>query len=73
MVTEAFRANAGIVGAKLVDWDRTDVLRGVGMGIDKFGFVVPRPINGDARSSTLPSPSKSAARIRWIVGSVVIG
>ena len=41
MVTEAFRANAGIVGAKLVDWDRTDVLRGVGMGIDKFGFVVP--------------------------------
>jgi GT2 family glycosyltransferase len=41
MVTEAFRANAGVVGAKLVDWDQPDVLLGVGDEVDKFGFVVP--------------------------------
>ena len=41
MVEEAFRSNAGIVGAKLVDWDHPDLLRSVGASVDKFGFGWP--------------------------------
>ena len=41
MVEEAFRSNAGIVGAKLVDWDDPEHLRSVGSSIDKFGFEWP--------------------------------
>ncbi len=41
MVTEAFRSNAGVVGAKLVDWDDAERLRSVGGSIDKFGFLAP--------------------------------
>lgn len=41
LVEEAFRSNAGIVGAKLVDWDEPDHLRSVGGSIDKFGFWWP--------------------------------
>lgn len=37
MVAESFRANAGIVGAKLVDWDEPGVLRSVGYGVDVYG------------------------------------
>ena len=37
MVAEAFRANAGVVGAKLVDWDDEAVLRSVGLAVDVFG------------------------------------
>ena len=38
LVSEAFRANAGIVGPKLVDWDRHDELRSVGYSVDPYGF-----------------------------------
>ncbi|HMY86566.1 MAG TPA: glycosyltransferase family 2 protein [Microthrixaceae bacterium] len=41
MVAEAFRANAGVVGAKLVDWDDEHVLRSVGLAVDVFGSSVP--------------------------------
>lgn len=41
LVSEAFRENAGIVGAKLVDWDRPDRLRSMGARIDKFGVLAP--------------------------------
>lgn len=41
MVEEAFRSNAGIVGAKLVDWDDPEHLRSVGSSVDKFGFEWP--------------------------------
>ncbi|MEZ5320805.1 MAG: glycosyltransferase [Microthrixaceae bacterium] len=41
MVEEAFRSNAGIVGGKLVEWDRPDRLLSVGGTIDKFGFEWP--------------------------------
>ncbi|HVE94894.1 MAG TPA: glycosyltransferase [Acidimicrobiales bacterium] len=41
LVEEAYRSNAGVVGAKLVDWDRHDVLSSVGLAIDKTGVVAP--------------------------------
>ncbi|MDQ1468398.1 MAG: hypothetical protein QOH10_2813, partial [Actinomycetota bacterium] len=37
MVEEAYRSNAGIVGPKLVDHERPDVLLEVGMAIDHYG------------------------------------
>ena len=42
LVAEAFRANAGIVGPKLVDWDDPQVLRSVGLAVDRFG--APREV-----------------------------
>ena len=39
LVAEAFRANAGIVGPKLVDWDRPEQLRSVGLMVDPYGFA----------------------------------
>jgi GT2 family glycosyltransferase len=42
LVEEAYRSNAGIVGPKLVDWDRPERLLHVGMAADKTG--VPAPI-----------------------------
>src|SRR5690606_20346009 len=41
LVSEAFRANAGIAGAKLVDWDRPDRIRSVGARIDRFAYPAP--------------------------------
>lgn len=41
MVAEAFRANAGVVGAKLVDWDDETVLLSVGLAVDAFGSSAP--------------------------------
>lgn len=38
LVEEAFRSNAGIVGAKLVESDRPDRLQSLGWFVDKFGF-----------------------------------
>lgn len=38
LVAEAFRANAGIVGPKLVDWNEPRRLRSVGVRVDPFGF-----------------------------------
>ncbi len=37
MVAEAFRSNAGVVGAKLVDWDDPSILRSVGLAVDAYG------------------------------------
>jgi GT2 family glycosyltransferase len=37
LVADAFRANAGIVGPKLVEWDHPDVLQSVGYGVDTYG------------------------------------
>jgi GT2 family glycosyltransferase len=41
LVTEAFRSNAGVVGAKLVDWNSYEHLLSVGAAVDKFGFPAP--------------------------------
>jgi GT2 family glycosyltransferase len=38
LVEEMFRSNAGIAGAKLVDWDEPDRLLQVGMSVDKTGW-----------------------------------
>ena len=38
LVAEAFRANAGVVGPKLVDWDDPARLRSVGSTVDPYGF-----------------------------------
>ena len=37
MVEEALRSNAGIVGPKVVEWDRPDRLLDVGLAVDKTG------------------------------------
>lgn len=37
MVEESMRSNAGIVGPKLVDWNHSDRLLGVGLSVDKTG------------------------------------
>jgi GT2 family glycosyltransferase len=37
LVEEAFRSNAGIVGPKLVDADRPELLVEVGLAVDRFG------------------------------------
>ena len=47
MVEEAFRSNAGIVGAKLVDWDDPEQLLQVGMGADKTGAPAPYVDRGE--------------------------
>ncbi len=39
MVTETLLSNAGIVGPKLVDWDRREVLQHVGYEVDRFAFA----------------------------------
>ena len=41
LVEELYRSNAGIVGPKLVDWDRPSLLQHVGLGLDRFGEVDP--------------------------------
>jgi len=41
LVEEAYRSNAGVVGPKLVEWDRPDALLAVGMGADRFGVPFP--------------------------------
>lgn len=37
LVAEAFRDNAAVVGAKLVDWRNPQVLLSVGLGVDDYG------------------------------------
>jgi GT2 family glycosyltransferase len=39
LVSEAFRANAGIIGPKLVDWDDRSILESVGISVDSYGFA----------------------------------
>nr|WP_249419943.1 glycosyltransferase [Rhabdothermincola salaria] len=47
MVEEAFRSNAGFVGAKVVDWHDPRRLLEVGMGADRFGQPSPYVERGD--------------------------
>lgn len=61
MVAEAFHANAGIVGAKLVDWDDPKVLRSVGSGSDRFGFRLPISEPGELDQSQHDAPGDVAA------------
>ncbi len=42
MVEEAIRSNAGVVAPKYVAWTDPDRLLQVGLGVDRFGTVVPR-------------------------------
>ena len=42
MVAEAVRSRAGIVGPKLVDWDRPDVIQQAGYEVDRFGVGADR-------------------------------
>ena len=51
MVAEAFRSNAGIVGPKLVDWDASDRLLQIGLGVSRFGASVPRIQEGELDQS----------------------
>lgn len=64
MVAEALRSNAGVVGPKLVDWDRPEVLQNVGYAVDRFGvsagIVVPGEFDQeqhDAVSDVFALPS----------------
>ena len=41
LVTEAIRSNAGVCGAKLVDWSNPRLLRHVGASVDKTGVQAP--------------------------------
>lgn len=47
LVEEAFRSNAGVVGPKLVEWDRPHHLLQVGMDCDRWGLPVPRVERGE--------------------------
>jgi hypothetical protein len=40
LVEELYRSNAGIVGPKLVDWDRPAVLQHVGLSADRVGVTL---------------------------------
>ncbi len=41
MVEEAYRSNAGVIGAKLVDWDEHERIISAGLTIDKTGVLSP--------------------------------
>lgn len=47
LVEELYRSNAGIVGPKLVDWDRPEVLQSVGCAVDRFGEIDPLVERGE--------------------------
>jgi GT2 family glycosyltransferase len=40
LVAETYRSNAGIVGPKLVDWERPGVLQHVGLSADRIGVTL---------------------------------
>ena len=42
LVAEALRSNAGIVGPKIVDWDRPEILQHAGYDVDRFGVPAER-------------------------------
>ena len=42
MVEESLRSNAGVVGPKIVNWDRPDELLEIGSSVDKLGYLIPR-------------------------------
>ena len=37
LVDEALRSNAGVVGPKIVDWDRPEIIQHAGYDVDRFG------------------------------------
>ena len=47
LVEEAYRANAGVVGPKLVDWHEPERLLAIGMGADKAGCPAPLVDRGE--------------------------
>ena len=42
LVDEARRSNAGVVGPKIVDWDRPEIIRHAGYDVDRFGVPADR-------------------------------
>ena len=48
LVEELYRSNAGMVGPKLVLWNRPGILQHVGLGVDRFGEVDPLVEPGEA-------------------------
>ena len=42
LVHEALRSNAGVVGPKIVDWDRPEIIRHAGYDVDRFGVRAER-------------------------------
>ena len=42
LVAEALRSNAGIVGPKIVDWDRPEIIQHAGYDVDRFGVPAER-------------------------------
>ncbi len=47
MVEESLRSNAGIVGPKIVNWERPDELLDIGFSVDKLGYLIPRIESGE--------------------------
>jgi GT2 family glycosyltransferase len=47
LVEEAMRSNAGVVGPKLVDWDRPERLLDVGLVVDKTGAAASQVERGE--------------------------
>lgn len=42
LVAEALRSSAGVVGPKIVDWDRPEIIRHAGYDVDRFGVHADR-------------------------------
>ena len=42
LVAEALRSSAGVVGPKIVDWDRPEIIRHAGYDVDRFGVPADR-------------------------------
>ena len=42
LVAEAERSNAGVVGPKIVDWDRPEIIQHAGYDVDRFGVPAER-------------------------------
>ena len=42
LVAEALRSNAGIVGPKIVEWDRPEIIQHAGYDVDRFGMTAER-------------------------------
>lgn len=67
MVEEAYRSNAGIVGPKIVDRDRPEVLLEVGLAIDHYGV----PFSG-IEPGELDQEQHDAVRDVFFVSSAVM-
>lgn len=66
MVEESLRSNAGVVGPKIVNWDRPDELLEIGSTIDKLGYSVPRIELGE-----LDQEQHDAVADVFVVSSIV--